>query len=236
MKTITDRGQLAQLPVNNRSNYYFDEVLTTSWPIRDNGELLISVEELARKKGIEIILEPAAGEASATLLREQCARQLLRAAHKITKTSNRQLILKITGSFRPLALQRKYFEQIKKEIASREGLTGRQLWQRVTQFIAAPDLYPPHTTGGAIDCTIVRKVGHDNFPMGTPINSISDRAQTWHPNLSCAEKENRQTLYQTMIGAGFSNLATEWWHYSYGDQYWAVCNNRPYALYDKITS
>jgi D-alanyl-D-alanine dipeptidase len=27
-----------------------------------------------------------------------------------------------------------------------------------------------------------------------------------------------------MIKAGFTNLPTEWWHYDYGDKFWAYYN------------
>lgn len=34
-----------------------------------------------------------------------------------------------------------------------------------------------------------------------------------------------------MTSAAFVNYPSEWWHWSYGDKYWAAMLNRPYALY-----
>lgn len=35
-------------------------------------------------------------------------------------------------------------------------------------------------------------------------------------------RENRRLLYYVMSKAGFSQYEEEWWHFSYGDQFWAV--------------
>ncbi len=34
--------------------------------------------------------------------------------------------------------------------------------------------------------------------------------------------------------AGFVNYPTEYWHWSYGDRYWAYMKKKPYALYGLI--
>jgi len=44
-------------------------------------------------------------------------------------------------------------------------------------------------------------------------------------------ENNRKLLQRVMLGAGFTQLPTEWWHFSYGDQIWAVDNAREYAIY-----
>lgn len=33
--------------------------------------------------------------------------------------------------------------------------------------------------------------------------------------------KNRRILYNVTIAAGFTNLPSEWWHYDYGDKFWA---------------
>lgn len=38
-----------------------------------------------------------------------------------------------------------------------------------------------------------------------------------------------------MTTAGFISYPTEWWHYSYGDRYWARATKHPLALYRHTT-
>ena len=70
--------------------------------------------------------------------------------------------------------------------------------------------------------------------MGTPVDAIDDRANTWHADLTEAQKHNRQLLWQAMIDQGFVNLASEWWHYSYGDSYWAAFQSESHAIYNSV--
>jgi D-alanyl-D-alanine dipeptidase len=37
-----------------------------------------------------------------------------------------------------------------------------------------------------------------------------------------------------MTGAGFVNYPSEWWHWSYGDRYWAVVTGEPHAIYGPV--
>jgi D-alanyl-D-alanine dipeptidase len=42
---------------------------------------------------------------------------------------------------------------------------------------------------------------------------------------------NRDLLAAALATAGLINYRTEWWHWSYGDRYWALMTNQPAALY-----
>lgn len=60
--------------------------------------------------------------------------------------------------------------------------------------------------------------------MGTLFDDFTDRAWTDHfENYEDNEdvRKNRRLLYNAMIEAGFTNLSSEWWHYDYGDKFWA---------------
>ena len=37
-----------------------------------------------------------------------------------------------------------------------------------------------------------------------------------------------------MKKAGFVNYPPEWWHWSYGDRYWAAALNKKFAIYKGI--
>jgi zinc D-Ala-D-Ala dipeptidase len=42
---------------------------------------------------------------------------------------------------------------------------------------------------------------------------------------------NPGLLIDTMRAAGFVNDPTEWWHWSYGDRYWANLPGKPAAIF-----
>ncbi|MCP3673877.1 MAG: M15 family metallopeptidase, partial [Gammaproteobacteria bacterium] len=52
---------------------------------------------------------------------------------------------------------------------------------------------------------------------------ISDQART-----------NRKILFHCMEEAGFVNYPFEWWHWSFGDKYWAAVKGAPHAIYGAI--
>ncbi|CAK2155539.1 hypothetical protein VCRA2116O234_510012 [Vibrio crassostreae] len=59
--------------------------------------------------------------------------------------------------------------------------------------------------------------------MGTQFDENSLRSWSCALEHSSEAKQanNRRLLYNAMIGAGFTNLPSEWWHYDYGNQMWA---------------
>jgi D-alanyl-D-alanine dipeptidase len=44
-------------------------------------------------------------------------------------------------------------------------------------------------------------------------------------------RAHREILGKALSGAGLVNYPTEWWHWSYGDRYWALTTGAPAALY-----
>ena len=61
--------------------------------------------------------------------------------------------------------------------------------------------------------------------MGTQIDATpeaSDGATAFDaPGLSPNARANRARLAACLGAVGFVNYPTEWWHWSYGDRYWA---------------
>jgi D-alanyl-D-alanine dipeptidase len=49
------------------------------------------------------------------------------------------------------------------------------------------------------------------------------------------EKANRAILRKAMLNTGFYFYPGEWWHYSYGDQSWAVYIGKTPAIYGEKT-
>lgn len=116
-------------------------------------------------------------------------------------------------------------------------------------FVADPDssaLIAPHTTGGAIDLTLA--VDGRGVALGTdwdafsPLSAVAaleepgavlgaDGAADERRELA---RDLRRLLSSAMLGAGFAPLATEWWHWSYGEQQWAAFHGLAETLYAPI--
>ena len=145
---------------------------------------------------------------------------------------------RILDAWRPFALQKELYEDYSLAITDQFGLAEKTEADRnafIRKFVSDPvydkDVPPVHTTGGAVDITIIGPDGN-GLDMGSGFDEFSDRTYTAFYEASDNEniKNNRRLLYNIMTGAGFTNLPSEWWHYDYGDRFWAYYNKRP-ALY-----
>lgn len=149
---------------------------------------------------------------------------------------------RIWDVWRPFSLQAELYDLYSKSIIKMFNLENQSESEQnkvIGKYISYPEynaLVPPvHTTGGAVDLTIVDANGNE-LPMGTEFDSFSEKTQTdYYEKKSCDLniRENRRILYNAMIKAGFTNLPSEWWHYDYGDRFWAYYNNKP-AIYKGI--
>ncbi|MFY7802803.1 MAG: M15 family metallopeptidase [Limnoraphis robusta] len=148
----------------------------------------------------------------------------------------------IFDAYRPVEVQQfmvdyTFAELIKTRELKPDLISAEQrqaILKEVYQFWAVPSLDPatppPHSTGAAIDITLVNHTGKI-VDMGSPIDEISPRsypnhfAKSYH-SIEQKYHQNRQILAAVMISAGFQQHPNEWWHFSYGDQMWAWLNNQ----------
>jgi D-alanyl-D-alanine dipeptidase len=74
--------------------------------------------------------------------------------------------------------------------------------------------------------------------MGTEFNAepvVTNYATYFNAeNISTEAKKNRIFLKDALERVGLVNYYTEWWHWSYGDKYWAYCLKNNYAIYGPI--
>ena len=148
---------------------------------------------------------------------------------------------RILDAWRPFALQQELYEDYSRDIIRQFGLDEKTeeenkgfIRKFVSEPIADPEVPPVHTTGGAMDITILDPEGYE-LDMVSGFDEFSDRTYTAFYEKSADEniKTNRRLLYSIMTDAGFTNLPSEWWHYDYGDRFWAYYMKKP-ALYRGI--
>ncbi|MBD2111965.1 MULTISPECIES: M15 family metallopeptidase [Cyanophyceae] len=145
--------------------------------------------------------------------------------------------IQIFDAFRPLAVQRfmvehTFTEQVQARGWITEALTPAQrdeVMAEVAQFWAMPSndpaTPPPHSTGAALDVTLIDAAG-SVVDMGSPIDEVSPRSHPDHfaDRTTPVEQTfhaHRTLLNQAMESAGFRRHPNEWWHFSLGDQLWA---------------
>lgn len=219
METISTLEEYWKIPRERRRDKYLAESASLKIPVQDNGERIIGIT----------IPKVHCAENNTYALREGVIERL-RAATSFLPAG---LHLKLYSTFRPVEVQRELFAKFGEQIQrQRPELQGQALHDEVTQFVADPNGCPPHTTGGAMDVTLCDEIGND-IHMGSAVNVIEPLGISHSDSALVDEvaRKNRGLLYSTMSKAGFFNLPTEWWHFSYGDQYWAAFTEHPVAVY-----
>lgn len=235
------------------------------------------------------------------LMRKEAAEKLYAAAAKLPKGYR----FRIWDAWRPFALQHELYEVYSKDIVrdfSLENVSEEERNAVIRKFVSDPipdrEMPPVHTTGGAIDLTIVGPDGRE-LDMGTAFDAFTEKTCTdyferldadllnnnsynIHDDEICIKscknelkrdntdqvlskgfhkedmtkgvayewkdepkgatveidyitcvRDNRRLLYKIMTEAGFTNLPSEWWHYDYGDRFWAYYNNCS-AIYEGV--
>jgi zinc D-Ala-D-Ala dipeptidase len=198
----------------------------TAIPVRDNGEELVDV----RDRGLRVSSLRADNAGIFAHLRTGVAGRLLRAAGALPGG----LQLLIIEGYRAPALQRRYFDDYLGSLraASPSG-DPEQLRVLASRHVSPPEC-APHCAGAAVDLTLCTEDGLE-LDLGTPINATPEESAgacyTEHPSVAGEAKRNRAVLAEALRTAGLVNYPTEWWHWSYGDRYWALVTGAPQAIY-----
>ncbi|MFE7352439.1 M15 family metallopeptidase [Streptomyces sp. NPDC057543] len=209
-------------------------VLMSDWrvaaiPVQERGEVLLD----ARVHGLMVDdrKEDAAGAwahvRQGVLTRLQQAQSLLPGGVQL---------LFIEG-YRPPSLQRRYFEEYSDELArAHPDWQAAAIREAASRFVSPPEI-APHSAGAAVDVTLVDHRGRE-LDMGTRVNASPEESSgacyTDAPNLSTRARTNRATLGGALSTAGLINYGTEWWHWSFGDRYWALQTQQSAALYGPV--
>jgi len=147
------------------------------------------------------------------------------------------LRLLIVEAYRPPALQERYFSSYAAKLAeANPDWPEEHVYVQASRSLAPPHI-GPHVCGAAVDLTLCTESGKE-LDMGTEVNASpeesNDGCYTAAHNISARARSNRGILGGVLSEAGFVNYPTEWWHWSYGDRYWALCTGAPAALHALI--
>jgi len=164
------------------------------------------------------------------LVRQGLAVRLARAARRLPP----ELRLHIVEGYRPPELQRAYFEAYRARLLRDDpSLAAAESHLLASRFVAPPAV-AAHPSGAAVDLTLVDRDGQP-LDMGTPIDATPEESRGAcfldAPNITAEARANRGLLAAALDAEGLVNYPTEWWHWSYGDRYWAFATGRAAASY-----
>ena len=144
------------------------------------------------------------------------------------------LRLLFVEGYRPPVLQRRYFEGYGDILrAANPDWSADRIRTAASRYVSPPEI-APHTAGAAVDLTLADADGRE-LDLGTPMNANPEQSDgacyTDAGNITAEARANRAVLGTALGAAGLVNYPTEWWHWSYGDRYWALATGAPAALY-----
>jgi zinc D-Ala-D-Ala dipeptidase len=118
------------------------------------------------------------------------------------------------------------------------AIDERELRRLTSRYVAPLDV-APHVAGAAVDVTLIDHRGV-RLDMGTVVDATPEDSRNAcafdAPTISAEARANRGVLATALASAGLVNYPTEWWHWSYGDRYWAHLTGASQACYGPVTS
>ncbi|MEU6353605.1 M15 family metallopeptidase [Streptomyces sp. NPDC047072] len=198
-------------------------------PLQERGEALVDV----RAHGLKVDGRKHDAASAFAQVRQGVLTRLLH-AQSLLPTGVQLLFVE---GYRPPALQRRYFEEYCGELArAHPNWLAAELRAGASRFVSPPEI-APHSAGAAVDVTLVDHRGRE-LDMGTRVNASPEESAgacyTDATGLSDRARTNRDTLKTAMSAAGLINYPTEFWHWSFGDRYWALQTGQPAAVYGPV--
>ncbi|WP_433341185.1 M15 family metallopeptidase [Streptomyces sp. CA-253872] len=200
-------------------------------PVRECGEPLVDVRAGGELRVDARKAADAAG--SFAYLREGVLERLLAAQRSLPEGVR---LLHVEG-YRPPALQWSHFDEYAEELrAEHPEWPADRIRTAASRYVSPPEI-APHSAGAAVDVTLADAEGRE-LDLGTRMNASPEESDgacyTDAGNVGAQARAHRALLSAALRGAGFVNYPTEWWHWSYGDRYWALMTGAEAALYTAL--
>jgi zinc D-Ala-D-Ala dipeptidase len=167
--------------------------------------------------------------------RETLVKKVLAAA----KSLPNGVAFKIVEAYRPLAIQAAEFDAYRELLRkARPELDDNELDLESSRYLA-PVSVAPHPTGAAVDLTLCWR-GRDgeyggDIDLGTPVNYAatdgSTASYTDSHDIRGEARVWRKVMATALRAQELVNYPSEWWHWSYGDKYWAFTKGKKSAIY-----
>nr|WP_230416949.1 M15 family metallopeptidase [Micromonospora tarapacensis] len=199
-------------------------------PGADDGEPLVDLRGVPELRLDERAADPAGAYAR---LRRGVVDRLL-AAQRALPDGLRLLVIE---GYRPYQAQLDIFTAYRDELRrGHPDWSPERVFQETTKFVSPVEV-APHSTGGAVDLTLCTADGAE-LDMGTAVDATpeasGDACFTAAVSIDAVARRHRQIMVDALAGAGLVNYPTEWWHWSYGDRYWALLTGASRTRYGAL--
>ncbi|GIE76596.1 D-alanyl-D-alanine dipeptidase [Actinoplanes philippinensis] len=143
----------------------------------------------------------------------------------------------VIEGYRPLDRQQSIFDGYLRELGERHPeWDPERVYVEATKFVS-PVHVAPHSTGGAVDLTLCAEDGAE-VDMGTEVDATpvasANACFTGAGNISGTARRHREILITALTSVGMINYPTEWWHWSFGERYWAFTTGADRTRYAPI--
>lgn len=149
----------------------------------------------------------------------------------------RGLRLRVVEGFRPERQQRAIIAAYTAELRLAHPGVDRAELERLSSRFVAPVAVAPHVAGAAVDLTIVDARGEE-LDLGTAIDATPEqsdgRCYFAADGIGADARAHRRLLAHVLGAEGLVNYPTEWWHWSFGDRYWALTTGADRAVYGPV--
>jgi D-alanyl-D-alanine dipeptidase len=196
-------------------------------PVNDCGDELIDTRHLA---GLDVAPNDDPRNTAHSFLRRSVAERLLQAQSALPSG----LRILVAEGYRPYDLQEFDFSRRRRRLLDGDPtLSDEDAFLKASEGVSPPEV-APHVSGAAVDLPLVDERGQA-LDMGTPINDSPEESEGAcyfdAENITAEARRNRDTLAGALLGAGLVNYPAEWWHWSYGDRYWALMTEHRHAIF-----
>ena len=207
-------------------------------PIQENHEPLV---DLKNQSALAFGPPPLVPDNSHyTKMRKTVYDKLLQAQEKLPQG----LKFCLYEAYRSLELQQMIFDERYTSLQQQHpDKSHEQIFIESTKFVSpvinldGSNNIPPHATGAAVDVYLIDAQGKV-VDMGIHLDDTYQDLEgvfcrTDSTIISEQAKKHRKIMGEVLESVGFVNYPTEYWHWSYGDRYWAYQTNTVNAIYGK---
>jgi D-alanyl-D-alanine dipeptidase len=147
--------------------------------------------------------------------------------------------LRVVEGFRPVEQQRTIIAAYAERVRAHHPAADEAEVARLTSRFVSPVEVAPHVAGAAVDLTLVDVCGEE-LDLGTPIDATPEdsdgRCYFAAAGIGADARAHRDLLATVLAGQGLVNYPTEWWHWSFGDRYWALMTGARHALFGPLSA
>ncbi|MEW2473952.1 M15 family metallopeptidase [Micromonospora gifhornensis] len=196
----------------------------------DDGDPLVDLRDVPELRLDGRAADPAGAYAR---LRQGVVERLL-AAQRTLPDGLRLLVIE---GYRPYEAQLNIFTAYRDELRrNHPDWSPQRVYEETTKFVSPVEV-APHSTGGAVDLTLCTADGIE-VDMGTAVDATPEASGnacfTAATSIGAPARRYRRIMGAALACAGLVNYPTEWWHWSYGDRYWALMTGAPHTRYGPL--